>query len=242
MTAPPPLPPDVESALGELVAQAREALGQDLVSLALFGSAAEGRLRRVSDVNVLLVLRREEPAALARLRPVARSLRARIGLDLLVVLESELPEAAAAFAEKFGDLRARHRVLAGADVLSALEIPREALRARLAQSLLNLALRQRRVRLTLPSTEDQAAHAVGDLAGPLRACAHALLQLEGRPAPSPREALERVAADVPGAADALARLSEARERLSLPIPAAEAVLAALSVLTESMRHRARAVP
>jgi len=43
--------------LDEFVAAAREAFGHDLVSIVLFGSAAEGALRATSDVNVIVVLR-----------------------------------------------------------------------------------------------------------------------------------------------------------------------------------------
>ena len=45
-----------EQGLTVLVAAAREALGHTLESIVLYGSAAEGRLRPASDVNVIFVL------------------------------------------------------------------------------------------------------------------------------------------------------------------------------------------
>jgi len=47
----------VESVLAELVAAARSAFADALVSVVLFGSAAEGRLRPASDVNLLILLK-----------------------------------------------------------------------------------------------------------------------------------------------------------------------------------------
>jgi len=43
--------------ISQLVSECQAALGPDLVSVTLFGSAAEGRLRVTSDVNVALVLK-----------------------------------------------------------------------------------------------------------------------------------------------------------------------------------------
>lgn len=43
--------------IGELVTALRAALGEDLVSVVLFGTAAEDKLRATSDVNVIIVLR-----------------------------------------------------------------------------------------------------------------------------------------------------------------------------------------
>src|SRR5262245_3653471 len=50
------LPPEISRVLDDFLARAREALGADLESVVLYGSAAEGALRPTSDVNVLLVL------------------------------------------------------------------------------------------------------------------------------------------------------------------------------------------
>ena len=47
----------VEAILAELVTTTSETLGDDLLSIVLFGSAAEGRLRANSDVNVLMLLK-----------------------------------------------------------------------------------------------------------------------------------------------------------------------------------------
>ena len=52
------LPPQVEQRINNFVEAAKAAFGADLVSIVIYGSAAEGRLRATSDVNTLLILKR----------------------------------------------------------------------------------------------------------------------------------------------------------------------------------------
>jgi predicted nucleotidyltransferase len=52
----PDLPSQVGRVLADFVAAAQTAFATDLSSVVLFGSAAEGRLRPTSDVNLLLLL------------------------------------------------------------------------------------------------------------------------------------------------------------------------------------------
>ena len=73
--------------------------------------------------------------------------------------------------------------------------------------------------------------ALAEAAAPLRSGAASILELEGKPAPSPKEALARVAAQVPGAwGEVLAHISAAREGKPLPSGAAPASLRKLPAL------------
>ena len=121
----------------------------------------------------------------------------------MFLLESEIAEAAEAFAVKFADIARRRRVLFGSDPFAALKVPEDALRRRLSQSLLNLVLRLREAWALHGGNDDEAARSVANFAGPLRAAAASLLSLEGAPVPSPKEALAQVASSLPG--DGLAR-------------------------------------
>jgi predicted nucleotidyltransferase len=234
------LPLDVSKALAEFVEAAGRALGTDLVSAVLFGSAAEGRLRATSDVNLMLVLRNFDPARIDGLREPLRLAHATIRLEAMLIREDELPDAAEAFAVKFADIAVRHRVLAGRDVLAGLEPSREATRQRLRQILLNFILRTRERYAITSLREEQLAVAVADCAAPLRAAAEIMLQLEGRPAASPKAALETVATELrAGRWDAaLASLSKAREERYLPPGVGGPTMVALLELGEALRARA----
>ena len=235
------LPQDVGEGLESFVSGAKDALGEDLVSLVLFGSAAEGRMRATSDVNLLVVLARFDPARIDRLRDALRLAHATIRLEAMFVLESEVADAAEAFAVKFADIRARHRVLAGRDIAATIAPSRAAMAARVKQILLNYILRTRERYVLVSLRDEQLAAVVADSAGPLRAAAEILLQLEGKPAASPKEALERVAGELDANRwkDPLERLSQARETGTLAPGSGGKVVLELVALAEGMRERAR---
>jgi predicted nucleotidyltransferase len=231
------VPVNVVRVLDGIVAAARESLGDNLKSVLLFGSAAEGRLRATSDVNLIVVLDRFEPAAIDGLRDTFRTALAAVKLQPMFLLASEVAAAAEAFSVKFADVLRRRRVLYGADPFAGVTLPRAAEIARLRQVLLNLALRLRQQYVLRSLREEQAALAVADAAGPLRACAAALLELRGQPVTSPKEALTAVAASLPGGSwtEPLARLSEARERRALAPALAAPTLLALAELASALR-------
>ena len=129
------LPATVERVLGDFLEAVKASFGQDLRSAVLYGSAAEGRLRATSDVNLVLVLERFEPAAADRLREPLRVAQAAARLSPMFLLASEVQDAAEAFAGKFSDILRRRRVLFGPDPFSSLAIPRAAALVRLRQVL-----------------------------------------------------------------------------------------------------------
>jgi predicted nucleotidyltransferase len=223
--------PSRSARLAEFVARAQTVLGENLVSALLFGSAAEDRLRRDSDVNLLLVLREWHRAELDQLRDPLRTMRAAIDLQVMLVLEAELPQVVEAFAVKFADIASRHRVLHGAALGARLQPSASALRTRARQELLNLTLRLRERYVALSLRDEQSARALAAAAGALRACASAILVLRGSPAPTGREALERLAEQFgPAFVEAVATLSRARQQHTITDDAASDALLALAEL------------
>jgi len=246
-SSPPPSPqglsPTVERILADLVESARECFQDDLRSVVLFGSGAEGRLRATSDLNLLIVLARFDKDRVDAFRGPLRVARMAGRAAAMFVLASELPAAAEAFSVKFDDMSRRRRVLFGDDVLAGLDASRESKRRRLCQVLLNLALRLRQQYAALSLQEEQLASRVADVAGPLRSAAATLLELEGQTVASPKQALETVAADWKNADGPamLHRLSQAREETRLPPDVAGPLMFQLMALAEEMRRRAERI-
>jgi predicted nucleotidyltransferase len=238
------LPEPTARALDEFVAAARTSLGGDLSSVVLFGSAAEGALRPESDVNVVLVLKALPQKGVEDLRGALRLAQAAARLEVMFLLENEIAEAAEAFAVKFADIARRRRVLFGSDPFAALKVPEDALRRRLAQSLLNLVLRLREAWALHGGNDDEAARSVANFAGPLRAAAASILSIEGVPVPSPKEALRQVAATLSGDGwPALVEsLSAVREQRLLDPGEAARILGRLPELAGLLRERARRTP
>lgn len=211
------LPENVNHVLNSFLNAAKTCFGLDLDSIVLFGSAAEGRLRPVSDINLVLVLKQFSKAAVDNFRETYRMAHAAAKFEAMFLLKSEISTVANAFAVKFADIHARHRVLFGEDPFAALKISREAQIAQLKQLLTNLVLRLRERYVLISLREEQMALVLAEFAGPVRSAAAALLELEGRPASHPKEALQILIKDAhkPAWVDLLNAFSEARESMTL---------------------------
>jgi hypothetical protein len=159
----------------------------------------------------------------------------------MFLLEGELDAALHSFAVKFSDILRRRLVIYGDDPFAGVSISRADAVIRLKQTLLNQVLRLREAYVSRGSREEQLVATIADAAGPLRASAAALLELEGTPVTSGKEALEQIAASLPEGTERtrdLDLVSEARQRRSLPTGLAGPVLLHLIELARAMLQRA----
>lgn len=209
----PQLSSTVNQALNDFLSAAKETLGESLLSVVLYGSAAEGKLRSTSDVNLVLVLSSFEQAKVDLLRSPLRIAQASIQLRPMFLLKEEIPQAVCSFASKFADILRRRVILWGDDPFAASSIPREARVSELKHQLLNQILRLRASYVSRSLREEQLSFVVAHAIGPLRSSAAALLELQGTPASSAQEALERVGAELrlPGWTQTVALLSAVQD-------------------------------
>ena len=113
-----------ELALNELVERLRNAAGANLVSIILYGSSAAGEFHpEYSDLNVVCFLREPSFASLAAIAPVIDWWRTKKHQPPLVLTPDELKTSADVFSIEFIDMKQRHRVLYGEDLLSDLNVP-----------------------------------------------------------------------------------------------------------------------
>lgn len=232
------LPESVSKSLDAFVSEAKIVFGDRLVSVVLYGSAAEGRLRKTSDVNVVLVTRSYTPTDASALSAILTFASAAIDLQVMFLLESELATASEIFAVKFSDISRRRRVLYGADPFDSMVISKAALVARLRQVLLNHLLRLRSVLALRNESAEQLSQILADSISPLRACASALLEIRGQTFDSPKRALEIVAGEIraDGFKASLASISEAREGANLELDLLKSALADVLELTSRMKE------
>jgi predicted nucleotidyltransferase len=189
------LPAAVATILEEFIAALDQSLGPQLESVILFGSAAEGRLRATSDVNLLVVAREWTLAQLDSARSPLRAGRAAAGLTVMFLKSSEIPAAVESFAVKFADIKARHRVLLGVSPFDSLQITREASLRRVQQVLLNLELRLRERYVMDGDHDERMEQVIADMTGPVRASAATLMALKDGQVRAPKLALEAAFAD-----------------------------------------------
>lgn len=134
----------MERVLNQLVERLRKAYGDRLVSVILYGSAAVGDHHgRFSDINVLCVLPQVTPKELGESEPIFRWWRELGNPAPLLLSEREMMNSSDCFPIEFHDIRERHRVLAGADLASGLEIDYSFHRAQVEHELRAKLLRLR---------------------------------------------------------------------------------------------------
>ncbi len=231
---------NVQLVLDGFLQSAQQAFGPDLLSMVLYGSAAEGRMRAASDVNLILVLSQFTAAAAAKIREPLKLADTAVRLRVMFLLQDEVAPAAEAFAQKFTDVLHRRRILFGPDPFADLAISRDATIYRLKQVLLNLTLRLREGYISHGGNEAGIAGLIAESSGPLRTSAASLLELEGAPLRPPKESFEALLAalDPPLSPGLASTVSDARELRMLPASTAAAALLELIELASRMRIRA----
>jgi hypothetical protein len=112
-----------EKLITEFTNRAKAAAGENLHSLILYGSAADGEFHpEFSDVNLLCVLRDTSFRSLQALAPTVRWWLGRKQPIPQVTTSEEMKRSADVFAIELLDMQQRHRVLAGDDLLSGLHV------------------------------------------------------------------------------------------------------------------------
>jgi hypothetical protein len=113
----------MERLLSELIERLRKAHGDGLVSVVLYGSGAAPEARdEMSDYNVLCVLRQVTPAELHHSESVFRWWREMKNPAPLLMSLNELHTSSDCFPIEFHDIKERHRILYGEDVLKDIEV------------------------------------------------------------------------------------------------------------------------
>ncbi|MFA6108474.1 MAG: hypothetical protein WDA75_06865 [Candidatus Latescibacterota bacterium] len=164
--------------------------GEDLLSAVLYGSAVSADFDpRRSDVNLLLVLRRVSLEELARSAAVQkRWLKQRVSRPLFLD-PGYIDRSLDAFPIEFLNLKLRHRMLLGADLLSPLVIRQDHLRLQIERELKGKRLHLFQAWLDARESEkhlrELAAVSLRDFAALFRA----LLHLRQIPVPDARAEL-----------------------------------------------------
>jgi len=113
-----------EKLVSEFVEKMRTAAGGNLTSVILYGSAAEGEFHpEYSDLNLLCVLQDTSFASLSKIAGAVEWWRKKKHHPPLILSPQELKDTADVFSIEFMDMKQRHRVLYGEDLLSNLDVP-----------------------------------------------------------------------------------------------------------------------
>ena len=199
--------------LVQLVAKLKSAAGAQIKSVILYGSSANDDFQpEFSDLNVLVILKDAGAATLKQLAPPLKWW-SRQGEPAPVLLQAEeLARCADVFAIELIDMKERHRVLVGEDLLSAIDAPRNMHRAQVERELRTALVKLRRG--YVHANNDQAVsklmtESISTFATLFR---HALI-IFGHPAPmEKRAAIETIASVLSLDLTSLQKVLDIREK------------------------------
>ena len=205
-----------EQLLGEFVQKLRAAAGENLASVILYGSAAEGEFHpKYSDVNLLCVVRDTSFASLTKIAGAVEWWRKKKHHPPLVVTEKELKDTADVFSIEFIDMKQRHRILYGNDALRDLNVPMQ-----LHRSQVEYELREKlfllRQHIVLAGSDDKALWEamLNSLSSFTTLFRHALIELGEAGRNHSREAVQELASRVNFEPSAFVQLMDIRARQS----------------------------
>jgi hypothetical protein len=202
-----------EKQINELIQRLRAAAGDNLHSVLLYGSAADGEFHAAfSNVNLLCVLRESTFATLTAVAPAVEWwARQKHRAPLLLTLD-ELQRSADVFSIELLDMKERHRVLYGDDPLSGLTVPMHLHRAQLEYELREKTILLRDRLLQLGGNKKRLWELLlGSLSAFLTLFRHALIALGDTPPKSKREAVQALAARIQFDPSAFLQLLDIRE-------------------------------
>jgi predicted nucleotidyltransferase len=184
-----------EKQIDEFVGRIRQAAGENLQSVILFGSAASGEFHsEISNINLLCVVREASYPTLSALAPVVEWWTRQKRHVPLVLTGEEMKRSADVFSIEFLDMQQRHRVLFGADVLAGLTIPMHLHGAQVEYELREKTILMRERFLVVGTNKKQLWELLlGSWSTFATLFRHSLIALGDKPPDSKRETIQALA-------------------------------------------------
>jgi len=200
--------------LDELVKRLKEAAGDNLESVILYGSAGRGEVRgKHDDLNVLCTLRSTAVADLASLAPTVKwwCNRQEERAPVFFTLE-ELCQSADVFAIELLDMQKGHRVVYGSDPVAAIPVPMNLHRVQVEHDLRTLVLKLRHHFLHACGEDRELRGVIAkSFSSVLTLLRHLLIAFGEEPPAAPLDIFARIAARTGADAGAFAAALEIRD-------------------------------
>jgi predicted nucleotidyltransferase len=166
--------------LRELESSLVKTMGDGLVSLLVYGSAARGGYREgQSDIDVLVVVREASRPMLLAIANALQTARYSARIETMILVEGEIASSADVFPLLYDDIR-RHRViLHGADPFATLRVDDRHRRIRIEQELRDARTRLRRAVIDGLGAKEALARTLRRKTKQVRLALYALLRARG---------------------------------------------------------------
>lgn len=176
---------DVLARLEELAKSLETLLGEELVSLLVFGSAVRGGwVEHQSDVDLVLVLRNPSRETLLSVANTLNVARNALRFETMILRADEIARAADVFPLFYADIQRCHQLLSGKDTFRDVVIPDRFRRLRVEQELREMQIRLRRTLVDTQGSPERLHGIVERKLKQLRGPLDALFALQKSPAPS----------------------------------------------------------
>jgi hypothetical protein len=187
--------PSALAATREWLAPVRTALGAEFLAAYLHGSAlTQGFDERRSRVNVLVVSRSLNLDVLDALRNAIPEDRKPPHVSPLFLTQRQVEHSLDVFPIEWLDIKERHLLIEGQDVLGAYDVPRSNLRLQLEQELREKLIGLRQAYLANVKRPEALEEVLRVAASSFATLCRALLRLRGEPPPAyAPQVIERVA-------------------------------------------------
>jgi hypothetical protein len=187
----------MEKLLNQLVEKLNKAHGPHLVSVILYGSAAEPGQHdeSFSDVNVLCVLSEVSTHQLSQSQPIFEWWMHHASPAPLLLSEKEVNDSTDCFAIEFHDLLRRRRVLFGRDVIEGQTIDRSFYRVQVEYELRTKLLRLRQKAAGVLKNQSLLRRLLLDSVSTFSVLTRHALMLHGTDAPPERRIVWKLAAE-----------------------------------------------
>jgi predicted nucleotidyltransferase len=205
-----------EQTINEFVSRLREAAGNNIISVVLYGSAAEGEFHpEYSDLNLLCVLKDTSFASLSKIAGAVEWWRKKKYHPPLVLTPQELKDTADVFSIEFVDMKQRHRVLYGEDVLRNLDVPMHLHRSQLEYELREkLFLLRQHILVAATREKDLWEVMLNSLTSFTTLFRHVLIELGEQGRKHSREGVEELASRLNFDSSAFVQLMDVRAKRS----------------------------
>lgn len=205
-----------ENLLSEFVEKMQTAVDGNIISMIVYGSAAEGEFHpEYSDLNLLCVLKDTSFASLSKIAGAVEWWRKKKYHPPLVLTPQELKDTADVFSIEFVDMKQRHRVLYGEDVLRNLDVPMHLHRSQLEYELREkLFLLRQHILVAATREKDLWEVMLNSLTSFTTLFRHLLIELGEQGRKHSREAIEELASRLNFDSSAFVQLMDVRAKRS----------------------------
>lgn len=211
-----PLPRNWYGLLMVFTEDLQQALGPDLVSVTLYGSAArDDFVEGVSDINLLVVVSRLPAFVLKAAGEAVNRWRSRIPISPIFATEDYIARSADVFPLEFLDMRDAHSTILGPDPLARLDVDTVCLRRQVEAELKGKLMWLRAAYARSAHDPGAVAELMVDSLPSFRAIFQGALRLTGQAPPTrTAEVIERIALVIGMEADGLLAVMRLRDDAS----------------------------